>query len=89
MDELPCSKWTNFIVRLNILRLTIGNTTSSGDTLQIFLRVSKGVTGSILKPEDEASQLAVEESGLAELELDNPVLDKPVLDKLEAGFDHD
>nr|GFB36641.1 hypothetical protein [Tanacetum cinerariifolium] len=45
--------------------------------------------GSVLKPEDEASQLVVEESRLAELELGNPGIDKPVLDKLEAGFDHD
>nr|GEX96760.1 reverse transcriptase domain-containing protein [Tanacetum cinerariifolium] len=36
------------------------------------------------EPEDEASQLAVEESGLDEQELGNLGLDKPVLDKLEA-----
>nr|GEY45059.1 hypothetical protein [Tanacetum cinerariifolium] len=36
------------------------------------------------EPEDEASQLVVEESGLDELELGNTGLDK-----LEAGFDHD
>nr|GFA06769.1 hypothetical protein [Tanacetum cinerariifolium] len=35
------------------------------------------------------SQLAVEESGLAEPKLGNPGLDKPMLDKLEVGFDHD
>nr|GEY88436.1 hypothetical protein [Tanacetum cinerariifolium] len=42
--------------------------------------------GSVPEPEDEASQLAVEESRLAEPELGNSGLDKPVLDKLEAGF---
>nr|GEU63431.1 hypothetical protein [Tanacetum cinerariifolium] len=41
--------------------------------------------GDVLKPEDEASQLVVEESGLAEPELGNPRLDNLVLDKLEAG----
>nr|GFC12465.1 hypothetical protein [Tanacetum cinerariifolium] len=46
------------------------------------------------EPKDEASQIAVEESRLAEpeignLRLDKPVLDKPVLDKLEAGVDYD
>nr|GEW79819.1 hypothetical protein [Tanacetum cinerariifolium] len=45
--------------------------------------------GSVPELEDEVSQLAVKESGLAEPELGNPGLDKPVLDKLEAGFDHD
>nr|GEX77124.1 hypothetical protein [Tanacetum cinerariifolium] len=43
----------------------------------------------VLEPEDEMSQLAVEESGLAEPKLGNPGFDKPVLDKLEVGFDHD
>nr|GFD07854.1 hypothetical protein [Tanacetum cinerariifolium] len=45
--------------------------------------------GSVLEPDDEASQLAIEESGLAESELGNPRLDKSVLDKLEADFDHE
>nr|GFD39882.1 hypothetical protein [Tanacetum cinerariifolium] len=45
--------------------------------------------GCASEPEDEASQLAVEESELAEPTLGNPGLDKLVLDKLEAGFDHD
>nr|GFC37966.1 hypothetical protein [Tanacetum cinerariifolium] len=40
-------------------------------------------------PQAFLSQLVVEESRLAELELGNPGIDKPVLDKLEAGFDHD
>nr|GFC37313.1 hypothetical protein [Tanacetum cinerariifolium] len=52
--------------------------------------------GRVSEPEDEASQLAVEESGVDELELSNPGLGlsepepgNPRLDKLEAGFDHD
>nr|GFB19215.1 hypothetical protein [Tanacetum cinerariifolium] len=45
--------------------------------------------GRVLEPEDEASQLAVEESRLDEPELGNSGLDKPVLDKVEAGFNHD
>nr|GEW27094.1 reverse transcriptase domain-containing protein [Tanacetum cinerariifolium] len=40
--------------------------------------------GKVPEPEDEASQLAVEESRLDELELGNPGLDK-----LEASFNHD
>nr|GFA36702.1 hypothetical protein [Tanacetum cinerariifolium] len=39
--------------------------------------------GRVPEPKDEASQLAVEESGLDEPELGNPRLDKPMLDKLE------
>nr|GFA48622.1 hypothetical protein [Tanacetum cinerariifolium] len=39
--------------------------------------------GRVLEPKDEASQLAVEESGLDEPELGNLGIDKPVLDKLE------
>nr|GEZ12622.1 hypothetical protein [Tanacetum cinerariifolium] len=58
---------------VGIVGSLICSSTSSGDTLQIFLQ----------------SQLAVEESGLDEPELGNPGLDKQVLDKLEAGFDHD
>nr|GEW63701.1 hypothetical protein [Tanacetum cinerariifolium] len=58
--------------------------TSSGDTLKIFLRLVMVLLGRVPEPEDEASQLAVEESGLDEPELGNLGLDKPVVDKLEA-----
>nr|GEX67568.1 reverse transcriptase domain-containing protein [Tanacetum cinerariifolium] len=50
---------------------------SSFELVMVFL-------GRVLKPEDEASQLAVEESGVDEPELGNPGIDKPMLDKLEA-----
>nr|GFC93235.1 hypothetical protein [Tanacetum cinerariifolium] len=40
--------------------------------------------GRVPEPEDEASQLAVEESGV-----DEPELGNPGLDKLEVGLDYD
>nr|GFA93843.1 hypothetical protein [Tanacetum cinerariifolium] len=71
----------------------ICSSTSSGDTLQILLRVSNGVTWEVPEPEDEASQLAIEESGVDEPELGNPRLAKlsqlaveeSRLDELELG----
>nr|GFA57412.1 hypothetical protein [Tanacetum cinerariifolium] len=63
--------------------------TSSGDNLPIFLWLVTVLLGRVPEPEDEASQLTVEESRLDEPELGNPGLDKLVLDKLEAGFIHD
>nr|GFC07004.1 hypothetical protein [Tanacetum cinerariifolium] len=58
--------------------------TSSGDNLPIFLWLVTVLLGRVPEPEDEASQLAVEES-----RLDEPELGNPGLDKLEAGFVHD
>nr|GEX71434.1 hypothetical protein [Tanacetum cinerariifolium] len=56
-----------------------------------YLRMRRraALLGRVLEPEDEASQLAIDESGVNELELGNPGLGKLVLDKLEAGLDHD
>nr|GFB60747.1 hypothetical protein [Tanacetum cinerariifolium] len=62
----------------------ICSSTLSGDTLQILLRVSMVLLGRVLEPEDEASQLAVKESGV-----DEPKLGNLRLDKLEAGLDYD
>nr|GEX27008.1 hypothetical protein [Tanacetum cinerariifolium] len=56
------------------LRVVIPFKSSFGLVIVLLRRVSE--------PEDEASQLAVEESGVDELELGNPGLDKLVLDKL-------
>nr|GFB64602.1 reverse transcriptase domain-containing protein [Tanacetum cinerariifolium] len=58
---------------------------SSGDTLQVFLRVSNVVTWESSRTQG----LSVEESGLDEPELGNPWIDKLMLDKLEVGYDHD
>nr|GFC52461.1 reverse transcriptase domain-containing protein [Tanacetum cinerariifolium] len=51
----------------------ICSSTTSGDTLQILLRVSKVLLGRVPKPEDEA-----------ELRVDEPELGNPGLDKLRS-----
>nr|GFB01819.1 hypothetical protein [Tanacetum cinerariifolium] len=83
---IEVSIWTTEGYSSLVLPLLVGGTMSFVTLVSHSIMV---LLERVPEPEDEASQLAVEESRVDEPELGNPRLGKPVLDKPEASFDHD